>query len=75
LAFFGAGSRKFGTPFDTASTADLASGRLKDYKVYIFCNLHFHTPEKDRLVAGLRARGRNEAHDKEQEYEEWLTHG
>ena len=47
-----------GVPFDTASTVDLASGRLKDYKVYIFCNLHFHTPEKDRLVADLRARGK-----------------
>ena len=47
-----------GVPFDTASTVDLASGKLKDYKVYIFCNLHFHTPEKDRLVVGLRARGK-----------------
>jgi len=47
-----------GVPFDTASTVDLASGKLKDYKVYIFCNLHFHTPEKDRLVADLRARGK-----------------
>ena len=47
-----------GVPFDTASTADLASGKLKDYKVYIFCNLHFRTPEKDRLVADLRARGK-----------------
>ncbi len=47
-----------GVPFDTASTVDLASGQLKDYKVYIFCNLHFHTPEKGRLVADLRARGK-----------------
>ena len=47
-----------GVPFDTASTVDLASRQLKDYKVYIFCNLHFHTPEKDRLVAGLRACGK-----------------
>ena len=47
-----------GVPFDTASTVDLASGQLKDYKMYIFCNLHFHTPGKDRLVAGLRARGK-----------------
>ena len=47
-----------GVPFDTASTVDLASGKLKDYKVYIFCNLHFHTPEKDRLVADLRVRGK-----------------
>ena len=47
-----------GVPFDTASTVDLASGKLKDYKVYIFCNLHFRTPEKDRLVSDLRARGK-----------------
>lgn len=47
-----------GVPFDSASTADLASGKLKDYKVYIFCNLHFRTPEKDRLVADLRSRGK-----------------
>ena len=47
-----------GVPFDTASTVDLTSGRLKDYKVYIFCNLHFHTSEKDRLVADLRMRGK-----------------
>ena len=47
-----------GVPFDTASTVDLASGKLKDYKVYIFCNLHFRTPEKDRIVADLRVRGK-----------------
>ena len=47
-----------GVPFDTASIVDLASGKLKDYKVYIFCNLHLHTPEKDRLVADLRTRGK-----------------
>ena len=47
-----------GVPFDSASTVDLASGKLKDYKVYIFCNLHWMTPEKERLVAGLRARGK-----------------
>ena len=48
-----------GVPFDSASTVDLASGKLKDYKVYIFCNLHWMTPEKERLVAGLRAKGRS----------------
>ena len=47
-----------GAPFDSASIVDLASGKLKDYKVYVFCNLHLRTPEKDRLVAGLRARGK-----------------
>ena len=48
-----------GVPFDSASTVDLASGKLKDYKVYIFCNLHWMTPEKERLVAELRAKGRS----------------
>ena len=47
-----------GVPFDSASTVDLASGKLKDYKVYIFCNLHWMTPEKEHLVAELRAKGR-----------------
>ena len=47
-----------GVPFDTASVADVASGRLKDYKLYIFCNLHHLTPEKERLVAELRGKGR-----------------
>ena len=47
-----------GAPFDSASVVDLASEALKDYKVYIFCNLHFRTPAKDRLVADLRARGK-----------------
>ncbi len=47
-----------GVPFDSASVADLASGKLKDYKVYIFCNLHWMTSEKERLLAGLRAKGK-----------------
>ena len=47
-----------GVPFDSASVADLASGKLKNYKVYIFCNLHWMTPEKERLLAGLRAKGK-----------------
>ncbi|MBR2837393.1 MAG: hypothetical protein IKE55_01275 [Kiritimatiellae bacterium] len=47
-----------GVPFDSASVADVASGKLKDYKVYIFCNLHHMTPGKERLVAKLRAKGR-----------------
>jgi hypothetical protein len=47
-----------GVPFDSAGIADLASGKLKDYKVYIFANLHLMTPEKERLVSGLRARGK-----------------
>ena len=47
-----------GVPFDSASVADVASGRLKDYRLYIFCNLHHRTPEKDRLVAALRAKGK-----------------
>ena len=47
-----------GVPFDSASIADLASGKLKDYRMYIFCNLHYKTPEKERLVAGLREKGK-----------------
>ena len=47
-----------GGPFDSASVADLASGKLKDYKVYIFCNLHRMTSEKERLLADLRAKGK-----------------
>ena len=47
-----------GVPFDSAGIADLASGQLKDYKVYIFANLHLMTPEKGRLVSDLRARGK-----------------
>ena len=47
-----------GVPFDSASVVDLASGKLKDYKMYLFCNLHWMTPEKERLVAGLRAKGK-----------------
>ena len=45
-----------GVPFDSASTVDLASGKLKDYKMYIFCNLHWMTPEKERLLAELRGK-------------------
>ena len=47
-----------GVPFDTASVADVVSGKLKGYKVYVFCNLHHMTSDKDRLVASLRAKGR-----------------
>ena len=47
-----------GAPFDSASVADLASGVLKDYKVYIFPNLFYVTPEKERLVERLRAAGK-----------------
>lgn len=47
-----------GVPFDSASIADVASGRLKDYKLYIFCNLHHMTPEKERVIAKLRAKGK-----------------
>ncbi|MBR4170647.1 MAG: hypothetical protein IKR48_03245 [Kiritimatiellae bacterium] len=47
-----------GVPFDSASIVDLASGKLKDYRMYIFCNLHYKTPDKERLVAGLREKGK-----------------
>ena len=47
-----------GVPFDTASVADVASGRLKDYRMYFFCNLHHKTPEKEQIVKDLRAKGK-----------------
>ena len=47
-----------GAPFDTASVRDLASGKLKDYKVYLFPNLYYVTPEKETLVNRLRAEGK-----------------
>lgn len=47
-----------GVPFDSAELADVASGKLKDYKVYLFCNLVHRTPEKMRIVEALKARGK-----------------
>ena len=47
-----------GIPFDSASVADVASGKLKSYKVYIFCNLHWMTPEKKRILVELREKGK-----------------
>ncbi|MBQ7189694.1 MAG: beta-galactosidase [Kiritimatiellae bacterium] len=47
-----------GVPFDSASIVDLASGKLKDYQVYIFCNLHYRTPAKEKAVESLRAKGK-----------------
>ena len=47
-----------GVPFDSASFADLAAGRLKDYKVYLFPNLLYATPEKMAVVEKLRAADR-----------------
>ena len=47
-----------GVPFDSASFGDLAAGRLKDYKVYLFPNLFYVTPEKRTVVKRLRAAGK-----------------
>ena len=47
-----------GVPFDSASFGDLAAGRLKDYKVYLFPNLFYVTPEKRAVVERLRAAGK-----------------
>lgn len=47
-----------GAPFDSASVRDLASGALKDYRVYLFPNLFYVTPEKEALVNRLRAAGK-----------------
>ena len=46
-----------GAPFDSASMADVASGRLRNYKAYIFPNLHYATDEKREIVRRLRRQG------------------
>ena len=46
-----------GAPFDSASMADIANGRLKRYKAYIFPNLHYVTNEKRDIVRRLRRQG------------------
>ena len=46
-----------GAPFDSASMADVMSGRLKKYKAYIFPNLHYVTDEKRGTLQRLRRQG------------------
>ena len=46
-----------GAPFDSASMADVMSGRLKKYKAYIFPNLHYVTDEKRSTLQRLRRQG------------------
>ncbi|MBR2837485.1 MAG: hypothetical protein IKE55_01755 [Kiritimatiellae bacterium] len=46
-----------GAPFDSASMADVASGRLKAYKAYIFPNLHYATDWKRAVARRLRGQG------------------
>ena len=46
-----------GTPFDSVSFADLASGKLRDYKIYIFLNCHHLTPEKRAVINNLKRNG------------------
>lgn len=46
-----------GTPFDSASMADVINGRLKKYKAYIFPNLHYVTDEKRSALQRLRRQG------------------
>ena len=46
-----------GAPFDSASMADVADGRLKKYKAYIFPNLHYATDEKRSVIQRLRRQG------------------
>lgn len=48
-----------GIPCDFASFNDLASGKLKDYKVYFFPNLLYRTPEKERVIGQLLAAGKS----------------
>jgi len=47
-----------GIPFDTASFNDLASGELKDYKVYVLSNLFYVTPQKRAVVEKLQKQGK-----------------
>ena len=46
-----------GAPFDSVSFADLASGQLRDYKIYIFLNCHHLTPEKRAVINRLKNNG------------------
>lgn len=46
-----------GVPFDSASFKDLASGTLRPYRVYLFPNFHYATPEKLAVVDRIRAAG------------------
>ena len=47
-----------GVPFDTYSFADLASGNIRDYKMYFFPNLFYITPEKRAVIEKLKAAGK-----------------
>lgn len=47
-----------GVAFDTCSFADLASGRLKDYKMYLFPNLYYVTEEKRAVIRKLQSEGK-----------------
>ena len=46
-----------GAPFDSVSFADLASGQLRDYKIYIFLNCLHLTPEKRAVINRLKNNG------------------
>ena len=46
-----------GAPFDSVSFADLASGKLRDYKIYIFLNVNHLTPEKRTVINNLKNNG------------------
>ena len=46
-----------GAPFDSVSFADLASGQLRDYKIYIFMNVNHLTPEKRAVINNLKRNG------------------
>ena len=43
--------------FDSVSFADLASGQLRDYKIYIFLNCLHLTPEKRAVINRLKNNG------------------
>ena len=47
-----------GTPFETIAFTDLNNPKVRDYKVYIFANLYYVTPEKLAVIERLRKAGK-----------------
>ncbi len=47
-----------GTPFETIAFTDLNNPKVRDYKVYIFPNLYYVTPEKLAVIERLRKAGK-----------------
>ncbi|MBP5299812.1 MAG: hypothetical protein J6Y80_00275 [Victivallales bacterium] len=47
------------TPFDVLLLSDLENPQVRDYRVYIFPDLFYLTPEKAAIIEKLRAAGKN----------------